>query len=504
MKIWNDLTKAALLGTERSTLPEAVRQQLLEKGLAKENSAEQEILEGLAYYATIRKAAFPLVRAGEGLLENQITEDEAYCSPISIRHLDEILEGPYQDALPEFVWYLRKANKSLAPESLPGFFYKCLSDAELWKQIKPLIGKRGQWLLNLNPDWERLNSNADVEQWPTADHETQLAILRYLRDQQPEQAITLIESTWEKESVQHKKAFLQTLEVNLSDIDERFLENCLNDKRREVRLKANKLLAQLPESQWMQRMERRADTWLITEKMLKLQIPEELDKESIRDGFILKKGMLKRDKEAACLDYLIASLPPIYWENRFQLKPLQCLDYFFQANDLSKPIILALTKSVAFWKIDNWLYAFLQFWLNHQAAELWNNKAGKELLSKLSNATFNNFIVETLKNRSFLIREDFLIYQMLHQKTQFWSDQLTLPLIRQFQNWMASANAYDWSTIHYKRLLEIAAYKANPDLYDTLKSGWPYQSKIWFKWSRDVEQMLKILSFRKEMRANLT
>ena len=50
-----------------------------------------------------------------------------------------------------------------------------------------------------------------------------------------------------------------------------------------------------------------------------------------------------------------------------------------------------------------------------------------------------------------------------------------------------------------KKILEVAAYRASPKFYDTLKSGWPYHTKMWYRWSRDVEQLWKVLSFRKTM-----
>ena len=92
---------------------------------------------------------------------------------------------------------------------------------------------------------------------------------------------------------------------------------------------------------------------------------------------------------------------------------------------------------------------------------------------------------------------------MLCQGDQFWSDKVTMLLFMRFQDWMATAATNDWSTFHYRRILEVAAYRANPNLYDQLKSSWPYRSKLWFRWEREVEKMLKVLSFRKEMIAAL-
>ena len=451
MRIWNDLLKAALLGTERSTLPEASLQQLRSKGLANTDSPEKQLLEGLAFQAMLEKVGFPILSL-EDIPTAPIVEEEQFCSAAAMQHLEQILNGPYDKALREFIWYLRKADLYLAPESLPDFFYKCLSDKTLWQQIKPLIGSRGNWLLHLNPDWERLQSNANVEEWPTGDRETRLAILRYLREMQPDTAIVLLNSTWQKESHANKVAFMKTLEVQLNEGDAAFLEQALSDKRKEVRKQAVALLAKLSNSKWMARMKQRAEEWFQTDKNLSFQFPEQLDKQALSDGFELKPKTTSRfEKERLIIDQLLSVLPPSYWQERLHKEPLACLQYFYQAQDHSKNLLAALAKSVTYWCDPVWQEAFLKFWQQHQAEELWNNKVGKDLIASLPNAVFNTFILSHLKARPFLLQEEQLISQMICQGVQFWSDPLTIAIIKPFQDWMAKANNYDWSTIHYKK-----------------------------------------------------
>ena len=503
MDIWKELTKVALLGTERAKLGEALQEALQSNGLSTESAPEQQVLEGLAFFSTLQKASF-----GLGSFQNakalNLPKVEQYCSPEAIWHLNQILEGPYPKALREFIWYLQKSNTMLAPELLPDLFYKALSDRALWQRIEPLIGQRGQWLLNLNADWERIQSNPNVELWPTGTKEMREAILRFLRKERPEDAIPLLESTWDTESVPQKLAFLKTLDRNLNDKDEAFLERCLSDKRKEVRLQSAQLLKHLPNSGWQLRMQARADQWIELDSKLRLHLPEKLDKASLRDGLLIdSKRSTKRERERKFVEYMGEVLPPAYWENRLSSAPDQCLDYLYSSPDYGKQWLLAIQTGLQFWTDPRWQEAILDFWLRNQPDALWNNKTGKAFIEKLPNSIFNTFIRSYLKRRRSLLQEDHLVCQMLCQGVQFWSDPLTLSVIRPFQEWMGKASMYDWSTIHYKKILEVAAYKANPELYDKLKAGWPYQSKMWYRWQADIERMLKILSFRRTMRASL-
>ena len=58
--VWRELTKIALLGTERGTLSPELKAQLKAKGLDTTAFSATLVLKGAAFYNQVRKAAFPL------------------------------------------------------------------------------------------------------------------------------------------------------------------------------------------------------------------------------------------------------------------------------------------------------------------------------------------------------------------------------------------------------------------------------------------------------------
>jgi hypothetical protein len=504
MNIWEQLVKTALLGTEKGSLSEETQRKLLEKGIGLNVSPEQQLLEGLTYVHQLKRAAQKL-SSYDGDLTEQAQADQNYCSPKSMRILAEILEGPYEKALKEFVWYARKSDKTLTPEVLPELFYRSVSDKLVWEFIQPLIGNRGEWLLSLNPDWQVLSHNKAVDFWQHASQQERLAILRFLRATDPVQAIAVLESTWAKDSHTDRKAFLEVLERNLSKSDESFLEKSLKDSRKEIREKASELLLKIQDSAYCKRMIKRAQEWIALTKDggIEVEIPENPDDQTRVDCLIPKRqtGTEWRAK-SLWVKYLLL-LPPDTWEQQFGKSPKDCFQVFYQTYRWRHVLMGALLRATMMHKDEKWMQAILEFWKENESEQYWNNHLGKQFIESLPNSIFNNFVIEHMGRGPNLIADDGLVSHMLCQGVQFWSDQLTLPLMSRFQRWMNTASAFDWSAIHYKKILEVAAYRASLKTYNQLKDGWPYRSNAWYRWEREVNRMLKVMAFRKEMIAAL-
>ena len=81
--------------------------------------------------------------------------------------------------------------------------------------------------------------------------------LQAVRTANPERGRTLLESTWKQDAAPERKEFIAILDVGLSDHDEAFLENALNDRSSDVRDHAASLLSKLPNSQFNARARER-------------------------------------------------------------------------------------------------------------------------------------------------------------------------------------------------------------------------------------------------------
>ncbi|MEM6964209.1 MAG: DUF5691 domain-containing protein, partial [Bacteroidota bacterium] len=178
---WPSLIKTALIGTDRSELPEETLIELKKYGIDIDANSAKVLLEGATIFAQMRKAGFQ-TKKWEGEIPLPALDDGAkICSKKSSDHLTMILNGTYDQALDEFIQHLIQNKKSLPPELLPELFEKCKSDQVLWEKLRFAIGERGHWLMEQNEDWHFLIGKAEHVAWEDGTKRERIALLQHLR-----------------------------------------------------------------------------------------------------------------------------------------------------------------------------------------------------------------------------------------------------------------------------------------------------------------------------------
>ena len=160
--MWQNLVKTALIGTDKSTPSVFTLEKLKEMGIKTEDVAES-ILEGAGVLSLMRKGGFPLEDFKNEMPEPSEIEIEQFCSTQSARHLKEILTGRHGAALGEFAFYAKQYKKIIAAEFLPQILHFSRSNKEVWVLVRPIIGKRGEWLLKQNKDWAHLEKQTTTD-----------------------------------------------------------------------------------------------------------------------------------------------------------------------------------------------------------------------------------------------------------------------------------------------------------------------------------------------------
>jgi hypothetical protein len=210
---------------------------------------------------------------------------------------------------------------------VPGSVLPDLLDAgsrrvELRARIGAVGGERARWLAGQRADWawyagvaRRVVASAlDVQAWDEGLPADRVAYLTELRATDPARARELLVGTWATEPPAQRVALLHTLRGGLSRADEAFLEQALDDRRKEVRAAAQALLAVLPGSAYRQRM---------TERMrhyvgrgggeLEITLPVECDAGMVRDGIEARapRGIGER---AYWFEQAVARTPLEFWD----------------------------------------------------------------------------------------------------------------------------------------------------------------------------------------------
>jgi hypothetical protein len=195
-------------------------------------------------------------------------------------------------------------------------------------------GNRGAWLAAQNPAWQFARTagadHTDVRCWEEGDTATRSRYLRQLRTTDPSAARTLLQQTFPNETARDRTLLLATMSEHLSGDDESFLEDLLfNDRSKEVRQVAGRLLSTLPGSAFASRMVSYLSPCITREtKLLRSQWavspPGNFPPEAGRDGIEEKPPAgLKLGARAWWLRQLVARAPLGWWTDHTGMSPLE-------------------------------------------------------------------------------------------------------------------------------------------------------------------------------------
>ena len=499
--IWEQLIQLALLGTERSNLNPKLRQALEEAGINTRQEITKVLIEAITYFGPLQKAGWQPQAWTEKRLEASPPEINAVCSPKSAGHLKKILRS-YPQLLPEYVNNLLTHNKCLPPETLPALFDKCIKDETLWLHLKGCIGERGKWLLPLNREWKTLQTPSSTAGWKLGTKAERVAILKHLRSTKANKGLSLLRTTWEKDGLSEKTSLLKCLQIGLSLADEAFLEDCLDFKRKEIRLLASNFLAQLPKSQLQQRLQAALANLISVDKKTDtfvVDLPNSDDKNLIRDGINPKQKGGSANPKVNMLVQMIQVVPPTFWEKHLVSSPIQIIQLFAES-DSSMLLTNALVASTVLHKTENWMAAFLGFWLTQFHTKAGQSLKMEALLKKLPNPLFNQLLYQKLKAAQHLPSEQSPILRLLLLDNQKWDKRIAILFMTQLRDWIAKNSTFSYTGPLYRTILkDKAAYAIDPLLHPEISTFWYKEQRNWAGWETDIQVFLNILSFRREI-----
>jgi Family of unknown function (DUF5691) len=250
------------------------------------------------------------------------------------RQLAKMLhEGPYAQALPEWLEAAARQGIRPPPRALPALLEAGRTQPAIRRQVLEVIGPRGLWLAAFNPLWAYASEEAkedDAAPAPAvleqATHAERVASLRAWRRVDAMAARNWLEGVLASERARERAALLTAMEVSLGPDDEPLLESRLDDRAKDVRAQAALLLSRLPSSALVQRMEARAAghvVWCVHPEGvgdLAIELPRKLDDDARRDG-VMEQPTRRSGKRAWWLYQILAAVPPSRWTARWKATP---------------------------------------------------------------------------------------------------------------------------------------------------------------------------------------
>lgn len=350
--MWQDLISTALIGTQRhqneiSVNSSSENLNSLLTQINSSNDTEQKLLSLAATLSVYQKIGQLPTKTTLTRLEPADLDDLPVCKATGETFL-QMFGGKYRNVFAEAINLLAKLGKRVPPDMLfPILEYgKILEDSH--PTIRQIIGKRGQWLASLNPNWKYaqtpISTETSIEErWKKGDRYARIELLSNLRKTNPDQARDLLLTSWKQESADSRLKFISVLETNLSINDEAFLEAALDDRSKDVRIKAIDLLGFLPNSQFQARMQQYARSFVKLKTLKKktfvdIELPT-ITKELIRDIPYIEEHNTK----AAMLSYIFAKVSPSFWCQEWNVSWVELMA-FIEKSDWQTNIEMSLSQ----------------------------------------------------------------------------------------------------------------------------------------------------------------
>lgn len=497
--VWDDLAKTALLGTSRAKLSSSTLTALEQLGLDLSGTSTQIMLEAAAIYQVLKKAAFPLqAYTGEIPTVLPVSAERPFPAKPSVQHLQSILQGAYLPALAEFLTLLARHQQRIPPEHLPQLFYLCLRRKGLWDKVSPLLGDAERWLLQQNPDWIAMAERKDFQNWASATLEEHCAMLRYLRRLDAASGLKQLEAVWILEDYRSKTLLLAELRRGLSIHDADFLTETLKDSRKEVRKKAAELLLLLPSSEYYIQLKTFVLSCLPSAPDLPRQkIPPA---EKIENFYLDKENRFKSGDRNNWFFDLLSQLSPQEISIHFGLEPAECLRALV-ASPFRQAYVQALAEAAYKHEQATWAEAIVRHvWKNKEALPL-EAEWLSQLLPLLPESVMHDIMWQYVQLYPGLLEEEAILLNWIRHSAHPLESRLCKSILGEFKTWLNEANSYYWNIWHYKKVLELLAWRCPVELWEFAKPGWNSRSPVWPRWEKEIEHFLRILDFRKQMNA---
>lgn len=519
MSLRDQLGTAAVLGTSQKS-ESFSGDAALGKALAlleqeKASIGSEKYLLGVAALLALYEKAGRKLQRWEAAIPAAAEAEELPCVPLRAEMVLKSLLLARRDLIPEWM-ELATENGQRAPEDcLVGLLQLGAENKSLRKAVASCVGRRGAWLSKFNSDWNYIR--AEVSQNISKDHlekefelgerDERYSALLQARMFDPRFGLELLKSTWKTDNAEDRAYFLCTLSHGLSMHDEEFLETfALDDKRKEVRSRAQDLLLSLPDSRLTQRARSRLFTSLqivdadsggnsLTkflprrmQKVLNVTAPELCDKDMQRDGINVKGHEAARLGERAWwLSQMMSQVDPRKLREHLRCSSEQLLE-LISSSEWSAALKRGLFVAVEKWTDTELASAILQTELEQPP---------EELMSFLSKIQQEKVLTTLLESRGFLlVRQTDGYYDsqpisLLLKMDHSWTEAFSRTILRTVRTHLTQKNNF----IFMDHIMLHIGNHLSTQVWANVQETWAS-----VRYDSSLEKMISTLNFRQEMR----
>ena len=502
MTAWNEMVKTALLGTDRAELPTTPATTPLNQLINQiPRQDDANALLAIAGAVALHTQTGWQPAQGAPLPATPHLPSQPACPNTIASQLDVLLEGTGATLLPEILAALAQTGHRASDALLPNLLDKGAKLAKLRPFILQVLGWQGRWLASQNPEWGYASLEMEswaglLTEWQTAIPAKRQALLHQLRLTQPDRGRQILEHTWKSNNDLVRNQLIKILDINLSLVDEPFLETALDDRNHLVRRTAADLLARLPTSRLAQRMIHHvADvlTWTPNKKhAITVRLPVNFTPAMLRDGIPNIKPEERSKLRTRLLTQTISRVPLQHWTKQWQQTPLE-IAQAARNSAWPRSLMAALGTAAVRQQDEAWAAALI-------TANQFNTSTGR-LVPVLSSTTCFSLMQQAAKQSTELQRPQPLSIFLQHWQNawtvemgQFWLDLFARHLKQ-------TASAAPDPTLN--NLFKRFGQKCPPELADTAVTQLTTIPDLSKSWQKTIHNLGDTLQLRHNLLAEI-
>lgn len=363
----------------------------------------------------------------------------------------------------------QRAPEVLVPQMLEIWVKSSGISMAVWQAM----GASAVWLQSLNPAWQkRVGISALPEDldalWENGRFAERLALLSSVREYEPKLTDRLLRATWSQDSADHRRKFIAQMNTNLSMDDEPLLEWALDDRSKQVREEAAKLLASLRGSQYAARMIDRAAAMFTLEKVktgllrrtsevVTIEPPKTWDVAWERDG-LEEKPPVSFGIRAWWMVQVISRTQLDALTERLGLTPQQMIDAAARS-EYAENLMNMFVSAAALLRSEAWSELLIRHAILKDVRPIVN--VVTLLLTSLPAAKFESMILELLRAER-LSAESWIT--ILFAADRHLSEPLTIAAISALAEARKLQSGNEWAMMPYMDRLALLAYPSESTL----------------------------------------